>query len=74
MRLNDGILPLNTIRGGGCGNSTSGRIDGMCEMGAFLESQKDAYTLANYDYACFGNYTIDNVENAGMDYDGTIFQ
>jgi len=71
MRLNNGILPLNTIRGGYCGNATSGRVDGMCEMGAFIESQKDSYGLSNYNYACFGNYTIGNV-TSGRDYDGTI--
>jgi hypothetical protein len=71
MRLNNGILPLNTIRGGACGNSTTGRIDGMCDMGSFLKSQENAYELSNYDYACFGNYTIANV-TSGQDYDGAI--
>ncbi|KAF4634281.1 hypothetical protein G7Y89_g3829 [Cudoniella acicularis] len=71
MRLNNGIVPLNTIRGGMCGNATSGRVDGMCEMSAFLQSQENAYTLSNYNYACFGNYTIANA-TSGMDYDGTI--
>ncbi|KUJ23822.1 putative phytase [Mollisia scopiformis] len=71
MRLNNGIVPLNTIRGGYCGNATSGRVDGMCAMEAFLESQESAYMLSNYDYACFGNYSIANA-TSGMDYDGTI--
>jgi hypothetical protein len=38
MRLNHGILPLNTIRGGACGNSASGRVDGMCALGDFMRS------------------------------------
>lgn len=72
MRLNNGILPLNTIRGGLCGNSTSGRLDGLCDMGSFLESQKDSYKQSNYDYACFGNYTVTNA-TAAVDYDGSYF-
>jgi hypothetical protein len=71
MRLNNGIVPLNTIRGGACGNATSGRVDGMCDLSSFLESQANAYTLSNYNYACFGNYTIANA-TSGEDYDGTI--
>ncbi|MCJ1456883.1 hypothetical protein MMC28_007249 [Mycoblastus sanguinarius] len=73
MRLNNGILPLDTIRGGACGNSTTGagRPDGMCAMSNFLQSQANAYALSNYDYACFGNYTIADPTN-GHDYDGTI--
>ena len=68
MRLNNGILPLDTIRGGAC----KGRSDGMCAMEKFLQSQADAYALSNYDFACFGNYTITN-PTSGKDYDGTIF-
>ena len=67
MRLNNGILPLNTIRGGFCGD----RPDGLCAMDNFLESQQGAYDLSNYGFACFGNYTINNVPG-GKDYDGTI--
>lgn len=72
MRLNNGIIPLNTISGGKCGNSTSGRVDGMCDLSSFLESQADAYKRANYQYACFGNYTIQN-STKNIDFDGTIF-
>lgn len=71
MRLNNGILPLNTIKGGKCGNATSGRVDGMCAMEGFLESQSKAFEESQYAYACFGNYTIKNA-TSGMDYDGTI--
>lgn len=68
MRLNHGILPLATIRGGAC----KGRKDGMCEMGKFLKSQENATAMANYDYVCFGNLTLANV-TSGKDYDGTLF-
>ncbi|EHY55106.1 3-phytase A [Exophiala dermatitidis] len=68
MRLNNGILPLSTIRGGYCGN----RTDGLCPLNSFIKSQSGAYDLSNYQYACFGNYTIDYPNN-GTDYDGTIF-
>jgi hypothetical protein len=68
MRLNNGILPLSTIRGGDC----SGREDGMCSLENFVASQSNAYALSNYDYACFGNYTIANI-TSGFDFDGTIF-
>lgn len=69
MRLNNGILPLDSIRGGAC----AGRHDGLCELSAFLKSQQDSYYLSNYDYACFGNYTIPN-STVGINYDGTIFE
>lgn len=67
MRLNNGILPLASIRGGKC----EGRSDGLCAMDDFLESQKDAFALSEYQYACFGNYTIADPTD-GKDYDGTI--
>jgi hypothetical protein len=67
MRLNNGIVPLNTIRGGEC----EGRTDGLCAMDKFLASQYEAEKLANYDYACFANYSIIMPLN-GNDYDGTI--
>jgi Histidine phosphatase superfamily (branch 2) len=73
MRLNNGIVPLNTIRGGACGTSTTGRVDGMCAITDFARSQQNSTALANYDYACFGNYTIPYPTN-GTDYDGVIFQ
>ncbi|KAL1624192.1 hypothetical protein SLS54_004122 [Diplodia seriata] len=67
MRLNDGIVPLASVRGGAC----EGRTDGLCALDKFIESQRDSYALSNYDYACFGNYTLDDPTNA-HDYDGTI--
>ncbi|KAK8217620.1 hypothetical protein M8818_001379 [Zalaria obscura] len=67
MRLNNGILPLETIRGGQC----VGRTDGLCPMENFLASQDEAYEMSNYDFACFANYTIVRPDN-GNDYDGTV--
>ena len=67
MRVNNGILPLNTIRGGAC----EGRTDGMCAMDKFMQSQANADKLANYQYACFANYTVSN-PTSGRDFDGTI--
>jgi len=66
MRLNNGVLPLNTLR-----NSNCTRSDGLCAVSDFLASQKTAEQQANYQYACFGNYSIINLTN-GNDYDGTI--
>jgi hypothetical protein len=73
MRLNNAVLPLNTLRGGACGNATTGRVDGLCSLQDFVQSQQNATGLANYDYSCFGNYTIANA-TSGEDYDGAIFQ
>ena len=67
MRANNGILPLDTIRGGYCG----GRTDGLCAIEDFLASQYEAEKLANYQFACFANYTLIDPFN-GADYDGTI--
>ncbi|KAK0286942.1 hypothetical protein LTR35_004411 [Friedmanniomyces endolithicus] len=67
MRLNNGILPLDTIRTGEC----LGRTDGMCALSSFLTSQYEAEKLANYQFACFANYTITAPTN-GNDYDGTV--
>ena len=67
MRLNNGILPLNTIRGGLC---SLGRTDGLCPMNSFLASQANASVMANFNYVCFGNYTLD--ANTIIN-DGTLF-
>jgi hypothetical protein len=68
MRLNNGILPIDSIRGGLC----AGRTDGLCSMDNFLASQANSTALANYQFACFGNYTLTNA-TSGADYDGTFF-
>lgn len=67
MRLNNGIVPLDTIRGGQC----VGRTDGLCSLEDFVASQADAEELANYDFACFTNYTLVD-PLSGNDYDGRI--
>ena len=69
MRLNNAVVPLYTIRGGACGT----RSDGLCPLDAFIESQANATTMANYAYSCFANYTLPDPTN-GEDYDGTIFE
>lgn len=67
MRLNDGIVPLDSIRGDAC----EGRTDGFCALDRFVASQKDSYALSNYNYACFGNYTVAD-PTGGKDFDGAI--
>jgi len=67
MRLNNGIIPLETIRTGEC----LGRTDGLCALDSFLASQWQAEELANYQFACFANYTVTDPTN-GADYDGTV--
>ena len=70
MRLNDGIIPLDSMRDGHC----AGRKDGLCSLSGFLTGVEKAEKLANYQYACFGNYSITAQEAVtGKDYDGTIF-
>lgn len=71
QRLNNGILPINTIRGGAC----EGRTDGLCPLSDFIRSQDNSTNLANYQYACFGNYNVSYEETiSGKDWDGTIFE
>ena len=66
IRLNNGILPLSTIRGGLC----SDRTDGLCSLSNFIQSQSNASVEANYQFVCFGSYTYDpNIFNQ----DGTYF-
>ena len=67
FRLNNGILPIETIRGGYC----AGRTDGLCALDSFLASAYNAETLANYQFACFANYTINDPFD-GFDFDGTV--
>lgn len=68
MRLNNGILPLKTIRGGAC--RARRRPDGLCSLDNFLRSQKNAARLANFQFVCFANYTVDPANFNG---DGTYF-
>jgi hypothetical protein len=66
MRLNSGILPLSTIRGGYCSN----RTDGLCSLNNFLASQSNASNEANYGNICFGNYVYNSSAFTG---DGNYF-
>jgi hypothetical protein len=52
--VNNGILPLETLRTGEC----KGRTDGLCSLGNFVRGNLNAMEVANYDFACFANYTI----------------
>lgn len=54
MRVNNGIVPLASIRTGEC----AGRSDGLCALEAFVAASAKSAPLANYDFACFANYTI----------------
>jgi len=58
IRLNNGILPLSTIRGGLC----SDRTDGLCSLSNFIQSQSNASLLANYEFICFGSYVFNQSE------------
>ncbi|KAI5476528.1 hypothetical protein MNV49_007538 [Pseudohyphozyma bogoriensis] len=53
MTWNGAVVPLDSIDGGFCG----GRNDGLCELDKFVASQANASAVANYQYACYGNYT-----------------
>ncbi len=66
MRLNSGILPLETIRGGYC----VGRTDGLCPLDNFLASQANASAQANYGEICFGNFVYNASQFTG---DGNYF-
>jgi len=50
--LNQRTLPLG-LSFPECG---ADRLDGWCELSTFLDVQKSATVLANYDYACNGDY------------------
>jgi hypothetical protein len=49
--LNQRTLPL-----GFSFEECGARLDGWCELSTFLEVQKNSAKLANYDYACNGDY------------------
>ncbi|KAF2103962.1 phosphoglycerate mutase-like protein [Rhizodiscina lignyota] len=50
--LNQRTLPLG-FSYGECGN----RADGWCEIGAFLDATAGLFDEADYEFACFGNYS-----------------
>lgn len=49
--LNQRTLPLG-VSFAACGE----RVDGWCELGAFLQATANATELAEYDYSCNGVY------------------
>ncbi|KAI9839060.1 MAG: hypothetical protein M1837_002278 [Sclerophora amabilis] len=51
FKLNQRTLPLSVSL-----PECEIRADGWCELGDFLEAQADAVRLADYDYACNGDY------------------
>ena len=52
MLLNQRTVPLG-LSYEGCGN----RSDGWCEFDSFLKSLDDANELADWEFACYGNYS-----------------
>lgn len=50
--INDGVVPLEGIKG--CGRDK----DGMCRMDAFMKGMKEKIGEVDYDFSCNGNYTI----------------
>ncbi len=68
MRLNNGILPLNTIRGGLC--AAAGRTDGLCPLASFIASQANISAQSNFAKICYGKYTFNSSAFSG---DGNYF-
>lgn len=61
--INEAIIPMDEDQG------CSPRPDGLCLLDDFVKhQQKHAVKDANFDYACFGNYTLDGPSI----YNGTI--
>jgi hypothetical protein len=52
MLLNQRTVPLGNSYPE-CGD----RTDGWCEFGSFLEALQPANEIANFEFACFGNYS-----------------
>ena len=53
--LNQRTIPLGWSFPEYCDAS---RVDGWCELGAFLRAQEDQPRLARYEQACFGKYPL----------------
>ncbi|KAG8871404.1 hypothetical protein FRB97_008719 [Tulasnella sp. 331] len=66
MVWNDAVVPLASIEGGACSN---GRLDGLCGLDKFKANLGQATAKANYQYSCFGNYSLPG----SFDGDGAIF-
>lgn len=54
LMLNQRTVPL----GWSLAECDASRKDGWCELEAFLTAQERMPALAQYEYACFGNYSI----------------
>jgi len=65
MVWNDAVMPLASIQGGYC----AGREDGLCPLAGFRQALAQATRKANYQFACFGNYTLPGSFTG----DGSIF-
>jgi hypothetical protein len=50
--LNDGVLPLTGIQG------CPANLDGLCELSTFIAAMKQRIEEVDFDFDCFGNYTI----------------
>jgi hypothetical protein len=55
--LNDGVLPLTGIKGCKPDN------DGLCELDTFIASMKQRIEEVDFDFDCFGNYTVPEPDN-----------
>ena len=53
MLINQRTVPLGKNYAA-CGD----RVDGWCELSTFIAWQQENVQLANFDYACFGNYSV----------------
>lgn len=53
--INEAVIPMD--RGQGCKHP---RKDGLCRLEDFVQyQQENALKDSNFEYACFGNYTLD---------------
>ncbi|KAG6866431.1 hypothetical protein C0993_007537, partial [Termitomyces sp. T159_Od127] len=52
--INDGVTPLTGIKG--CPKQT----DGMCPVDTFVKAQKELLLETDWEYDCFGNWTVPN--------------
>lgn len=50
--INDGVVPLDGIKG--CGKNK----DGMCRMDVFIKGMKEKIEEVDYDFSCNGKYRI----------------
>ncbi|KAJ7291916.1 histidine phosphatase superfamily [Mycena rebaudengoi] len=55
--LNDAVVPLTGIKG------CSKNKDGLCELPKFIAGMKQRITEVDFDFDCFGNYTMPDPDN-----------